>query len=168
MKPCGVFFEQLNIFGTSRVHMWNLLSCGLRLMGLGLLCVWIVSCAVAWLDAGLLIGFFSWGVLCGSGVLLLAVPPVCGGRRLSWTFPMSLQRMFPLLGWMSVLVMLLYDLPVGKGSDGEILAVGGILWFGVMVVGAMLLAWLGKGFSLLMCRFASVKKISRRHIDSGL
>lgn len=66
--------------------------------------------------------------------------------------------MFPLLGWMSVLVMLLYDLPVGKGSDGEILAVGGILWFGVMVVGAMLLAWLGKGFSLLMCRFASGKK----------
>lgn len=116
-----------------------------RLAAMGLLIVWVLVCAVAWLRAGQPLGFFSWGLLCGSGLLLLGTPLVTRGNRQRWASPMSLRRLLSLLGWMSVLTFFLFDLPVGRGSDSELLAVLGFVWFGLMVLGTVVLALLGSG-----------------------
>lgn len=124
----------------------------LRISALALLVVWLVACAVAWWVLGSysacgvgarLSGFFSWGIMCGSGLLVLAAPLVTRKDHVRWASPMRLRRLFPLLGWMFTLVYLLFDLPTA-GGHGDILAVGGYGMFGFLCVGLLVLALLGR------------------------
>lgn len=132
--------------------MGNRFFTAIRVAALTLLVVWLVACAVAWWLMGSytvcgigsrVAGFFSWGVLCGCGLLVLAAPLVTRKDHVRWAGPMRMRRLLPLLGWMAALIYCLFDLP-GAGGDGDILATAGFMMFGCLCAGVLALALLGR------------------------